>query len=316
MLWIVFSVAMVAMLAIDLGVFQRTAHTVRFKEAVAWSIAWSALAMLFMCLVYYTRGPDDGIKFLSGYLVEWSLSVDNLFVFLLIFGYFHVASEHQHRVLFWGIVGAVITRGLLIGAGVLLIQRVHWIVYVFGTFLVITGARMLFSGGGTVHPERNPVLRVVRKFLPLTPEVRGARFFVREGGRWLATPLFIVLLVIETTDIVFAVDSVPAVLSITSDPFIVFTSNMFAILGLRSMYFALAGVMGMFHYIRYGLAGILTFVGAKMLVARYYEIPPVLTLGVIAAVLALAVFASLMWPPKKARADAAPAPARSRGPSA
>jgi tellurite resistance protein TerC len=314
MLWIVFSVAMVAMLAIDLGVFQRTAHTVRFKEALAWSIAWSALALLFMCLVYYVRGPDDGIKFLSGYLVEWSLSVDNLFVFLLIFGYFHVASEHQHRVLFWGIIGAVITRGLLIGAGVLLIQRVHWIVYVFGTFLVITGLRMLFSDGESVHPERNPVLRLVRRFIPLTPEVRGARFFVREGGRRLATPLFIVLMVIETTDIVFAVDSVPAVLSITSDPFIVFTSNMFAILGLRSMYFALAGVMGLFHYIRFGLAGILAFVGTKMLVASYIEIPPVLTLGVIAAVLALAVVASLMWPPKKA--PAAAAPAQTRGPGA
>lgn len=306
MLWTLFVVAVVAMLALDLGVFKREAHAIRFREALAWSVAWFTLAMLFMCVVYYTRGPEDGVKFLSGYLVEWSLSVDNLFVFLLIFTYFRVAPEHQHRVLFWGIIGAVVTRGLLIGAGVLLMQRVHWIVYVFGAFLLITGLRMLRPEGETVHPERNPVLRLVRRLFPVSATQPGAHFFVREGGRWLATPLLVVLVVIETTDIVFAVDSVPAVLSITPDPFLVFTSNMFAILGLRSMYFALAGVMSLFHYIRYGLAGILAFVGAKMLLARYYEIPAVLTLGVIAAVLAVTVIASLAWPrPKKAEAPPA-----------
>jgi tellurite resistance protein TerC len=202
-------------------------------------------------------------------------------------------------VLFWGIVGAVVTRGFLIIAGVVLMQRVHWIVYVFGVFLLFTGVKMLFSGGEAVHPEKNPVLKLVRKIFPVTEQSHGAKFFVKIDGRRLVTPLFVVLVVIETTDIVFAVDSVPAVLSITTDPFIVFTSNMFAILGLRSMYFALAGVMSLFHYIKYGLAGILVFVGAKMLLASRFEIPAVLTLGVIAAVLSVAVIASLAWPPKK-----------------
>lgn len=307
MLWTLFVVAVVAMLALDLGVFKREAHAIRFREALAWSIAWFTLAMLFMCVVYYTRGAEAGIKFLSGYLVEWSLSVDNLFVFLLIFTYFHVAAEHQHRVLFWGIIGAVVTRGLLIGAGVLLIQRVHWIVYVFGVFLLLTGLKMLVSRGEAVHPEKNPVLKVIRRMFPVAKEHHGARFFAREAGRLVATPLLVVLVVIETTDIVFAVDSVPAVLSITPDPFLVFTSNMFAILGLRSMYFALAGVMSLFHYIRFGLAGILAFVGAKMLLASYYEIPAVLTLGVIAAILSIAVIASLAWPPRKTPEAAPPA---------
>ena len=299
MLWTLFIVGVLAMLALDLGVFKREAHAIKFKEAAAWCIAWSTLAFLFMAVVYHTRGPDAGIKFLSGYLVEWSLSVDNLFVFLLIFTYFHVEAQFQHRVLFWGIIGAVVTRGLLIVAGVVLMQKVHWIVYLFGLFLLFTGIRMLFAGEDSVHPEKNPILRLVRKVFPVAERHHGKDFFVRIGGRRMVTPLFIVLIVIETSDIVFAVDSVPAVLSITSDPFIVFTSNMFAILGLRSMYFALAGVMTLFHYIKYGLAGILAFVGAKMLLSSYYEIPPVVTLGVIAAILSVAVIASLLWPPKK-----------------
>jgi len=295
-LWIAFGVAVVAMLALDLGVFHRRPHEIRFREALAWSIAWTGLAFLFMCVIYLWRTPEQSLEFLTGYLLEWSLSVDNIFVFLLIFSYFKVPAAQQHRVLFWGILGAVVMRALMVGAGILLIERFQWIVYVFGAFLIITGVRFAFQNEQEIHPEKNPAILLARRFLPVTERYHGRHFFVRDGGRWFATPLFLVLLVVETTDVIFAVDSVPAVLAITRDPFIVYTSNVFAILGLRSLYFAVAGVMDLFHYLKYGLAAILVFVGAKMVAAQWVHVPISVSLGVIGGVLVVAVVASLARP--------------------
>ncbi len=256
-LWIGFSIFVLAMLALDLGVFHRKSHTVGMKEALTWSAVWIALALLFNAGIWYWRGPDQGLTFLTGYVVELSLSVDNLFVFLLIFAYFKVPAEYQHKVLFWGILGALVMRAVFIGAGIALIQKFHWIIYVFGAILVVSGLKMAFEKDKEVHPEKNPVLKIFRRFMPVTGEYHGGDFFVKRGQLWAATPLFIVLLMLETTDLVFAVDSVPAVLAITTDPFIVYTSNVFAILGLRSMFFALAGIMKLFHYLHYGLAAVL-----------------------------------------------------------
>ncbi len=293
-LWIGFGVFVLAMLALDLGVFHRKTHTVGMKEALTWSGVWIALALLFNAGIWYWRGPEQGLTFLTGYVVELSLSVDNLFVFLLIFGYFKVPAQYQHKVLFWGILGALAMRAVFIGAGIALIQQFHWIIYVFGGVLVISGIKMALEKDKEVHPEKNPVLKLVRRFMPVTTEYHGGRFLVKEGRLWLATPLFIVLLMLETTDLVFAVDSVPAVLAITTDPFIVYTSNVFAILGLRSMFFALAGIMKLFHYLHYGLAAVLVFVGAKMLLAGVYKIPTLASLLVIIGLLAVAVAASLL----------------------
>jgi tellurite resistance protein TerC len=293
-LWIGFGVFVLAMLALDLGVFHRKSHTVGMKEALTWSGVWIALALLFNAGVWHWRGSGQGLEFLTGYLVELSLSVDNLFVFLLIFGYFKVPAQYQHKVLFWGILGALLMRAVFIGAGIALIQKFHWIIYVFGGVLVISGLKMAFEKDKEVHPEKNPVLRLFRRFMPVTGEYHGGDFFVKRGKLRLATPLFIVLLMLETTDLVFAVDSVPAVLAITTDPFIVYTSNVFAILGLRSMFFALAGVMKLFHYLHYGLAAVLVFVGAKMLLAGFYKIPTLASLLVIVGLLAVAVVASLL----------------------
>ncbi|MBI2926828.1 MAG: TerC family protein [Verrucomicrobia bacterium] len=300
--WIGFSLFVLAMLALDLGVFHRKSHTVGMKEALTWSGVWIALALLFNAGVWHWRGGDKGLEFLTGYLVELSLSVDNLFVFLLIFAYFKVPAQYQHKVLFWGILGALLMRAVFIGAGIALIQKFHWIIYVFGAVLVVSGLKMAFEKDKEVHPERNPVLRLFRRFMPVTAEYHAGRFFVKPDKRWLATPLFIVLLMLETTDLVFAVDSVPAVLAITTDPFIVYTSNVFAILGLRSMFFALAGVMKLFAYLHYGLAAVLVFVGAKMLLAGYYKIPTLASLLVIVGLLAVAIAASLL----RSRGEAAP----------
>ncbi len=297
-LWIVFALVVVAMLALDLGLFNRSAHTPRFKEALGWSVTWSALALSFMAVVHVVRGPGDALDFLTGYLIEWSLSVDNIFVFLLIFDYFRTPASYQHRILFWGIVGAVVMRALLIGLGVVMIQKFHWIIYVFGGFLILTGLRMALKGEEKIEPERNPLLRLARRLIPVTKTLHGQRFFVREGARLAATPLFIVLLMVESTDVIFAVDSVPAVLAITSDPFIVYTSNIFAILGLRSLYFLLAGVMEKFHLLRYGLAAILIFVGIKMTLADYLHFSSPVALGVIGTLLALSIGASLVVPPR------------------
>ena len=293
-IWIGFGVFVLAMLALDLGVFQRKSHAVGMKEALTWSGVWIALALLFNAGIWFWRGHDKGLEFLTGYLVELSLSVDNLFVFLLIFAYFKVPAQYQHKVLFWGILGALAMRAMFIAAGVTLMQQFHWIIYLFGAVLVISGLKMAFEKDKEVHPEKNPVLKLFRRFMPVTADYHAGRFFVKPDKLWLATPLFIVLLMLETTDLVFAVDSVPAVLAITTDPFIVYTSNVFAILGLRSMFFALAGIMKLFHYLHYGLAAVLVFVGGKMLVAGFYKIPTLASLLVIIGLLAAAVAASLL----------------------
>ena len=299
--WIGFGVFVLAMLALDLGVFHRKSHTVGMKEALTWSGVWVALALLFNAAVWHWRGHDKGLEFLTGYLVELSLSVDNLFVFLLIFAYFKVPVQYQHKVLFWGILGALLMRAVFIAAGVTLMQKFHWIIYLFGAVLVVSGLKMAFEKDKEVHPEKNPVLNLFRRFMPVTPEYHGGNFFVKREKLWLATPLFIVLLMLEKTDLVFAVDSVPAVLAITTDPFIVYTSNVFAILGLRSMFFALAGVMTLFAYLHYGLAAVLVFVGAKMLLAGFYKIPTLASLLVIIGLLAVSVVASLLHASRRSK---------------
>ena len=283
------------MLVLDLGIFHRREHTVRFREALGWSVMWIALAGAFAVLVYFWHGRSATLEFVTGYVIELSLSVDNLFVFLVIFRYFRVPNEQQHKVLFWGILGALIMRAIFILAGVGLIRRFHWIVYFFGLLLVYSGIKLLSQEDADIRPEKNPVLRLFRRLVPVTKNYVGGKFFVRSDGL-SATPLLIVLLVVESTDLLFAVDSIPAILAITLNAFIVYTSNVFAILGLRSMYFALAGMMEFFHYLHYGLSVVLIFVGAKMLVSHYYEIPTVVALAVVVLVLGISVMASLLFP--------------------
>ncbi|HEU0178321.1 MAG TPA: TerC family protein [Blastocatellia bacterium] len=297
--WVGFTLFVLAMLALDLGVFHRKSHEVTIREAMVWSGVWIALALLFNLVLYYWRGPQPALEFLTGYLIEKSLSVDNIFVFLMIFSYFSVPPRYQHRVLFWGVLGALVMRALLIFLGISLIQRFHWVIYLFGAFLIVTGVKMALEKDKEIHPERNPALRLFRRFVPVTDDYRGGKFFVKQGGRYFATPMLIVLLIVETTDIIFAVDSIPAILAITLDPFIIYTSNVFAILGLRALYFALAGVMKLFHHLRYGLSAILAFVGAKMLLANFYKIPVGVALGVVAGILVISVIASLAFPRKE-----------------
>jgi tellurite resistance protein TerC len=287
------------MLVLDLGVFHRRAHTVKFREALIWSVAWIALAAAFAVVIYFWHGRTPALEFVTGYVIELSLSVDNLFVFLLIFRFFQVPAIHQHKVLFWGILGALVMRAIFIAAGVGLIERFHWIIYLFGAFLVYSGIKLFFQKEAEIHPEKNPILRLFRRWVPVTDDYVGNKFFVRNSGLY-ATPLFVVLLVVETTDLLFAVDSIPAILAITRDAFIVYTSNVFAILGLRSMYFALAGMMEMFRYLHYGLSIVLIFVGAKMLLSHYFEIPTHLALAGVAGVLMISVVASMAHPAKKA----------------
>ena len=295
LLWVVFNLFVVVMLALDLGVFRRRARAVSFREALAWSAVWIALALAFAGLLYHWQGRTPALEFVTGYVIELSLSVDNLFVFLLIFRYFSVPDESQHKVLVWGILGALVLRAMFIFAGVGLMRRFHFITYLFGAVLVYSGIKLLGQGESEIHPEKNPVLRVFRKFVPVTKDYAGESFFVRRHGLY-ATPLLVVLLVVETTDVLFAVDSIPAILAITLNTFVVYTSNVFAIMGLRSMYFALAGMMDVFHYLHYGLAVILTFVGVKMLASGYYELSTLVTLGVVGAVLTVSVGASLLHP--------------------
>lgn len=311
MLWVVFGIAVTAMLALDLGVFHRRAHVVGFREALGWSAAWFTLAFLFMWVVYFWRGSEDALAFLAGYLVEWSLSADNIFVFLMIFSYFRVPAEYQHKVLFWGILGAIVMRAIMITAGVVLIHRIEWIVYVFGAFLVVTGIRMATQRMEDIHPERNPVLKLVRRLFPVTKRYQGSRFVVRRMGRLAVTPLFVVLTVVESTDLVFAIDSVPAVLAISADLFIVITSNIFAILGLRSLYFVVAGMMSLFRYLKYGLSLILVFVGFKMIASQFLHIPVALALGAVATILLASIAASLLLPKGEAPAPA-DSPARGK----
>ena len=295
--WIGFNAFVLAMLALDLFVLHRKPHAVRFKEAVGWTLFWIALAVTFGIGVWIVSGPRDGLAFFTGYLIEEALSVDNIFVFVLVFSYFRVPPQYQHRVLFWGIIGALIMRGAMIAIGSALISRFHWVIYVFGAFLVVTGVRMALHDEGDIEPESNPVLRLVRRILPVTPHYDGQRFFTREEhGRLYATPLLVVLTVIETTDVVFALDSIPAIFAVSRDPFIVYTSNIFAILGLRTMYFLLAGIIHRFHYLKLGLSVVLVFIGVKMLVEHWVVIPIGLSLGIVALVLVSSVAASLMWP--------------------
>lgn len=296
--WIGFNVFVIVMLALDLGVFNRRAHTVGFREALAWSGVWVGLATLFAVLVYFWHGRSESLEFATGYLIELSLSIDNLFVFLVIFRYFRVPSELQHRVLFWGILGALITRGIFILAGVSLIQRFHWLTYVFGALLVYSGVKLLRQADQEIDPEKNPLLKMFRRWIPVTDDYVGEKFWVRRPGLY-ATPLVVVLLIVETTDVVFAVDSIPAVLAITLNAFIVYTSNVFAILGLRSMYFAVAGMMDLFEYLHYGLSVVLILIGAKMLASHYITVPTVAALGTVAGVIAISVVASLVFPQKK-----------------
>jgi len=274
---------------------------VKFREALLWSAMWIALAAVFAVIVYFWHGRGSALEFVTGYVIELSLSVDNLFVFLLIFRYFQVPTVHQHKVLFWGILGALVMRAVFILAGVGLIRQFHWIIYVFGALLVYSGIKLFRQENAEIHPEKNPLLRLFRRWIPVTKDYQGAKFFVRRPGLY-ATPLFIVLLVVETTDVLFAVDSIPAILAITLDAFIVYTSNVFAILGLRSMYFALAGMMELFHYLHYGLSLVLIFVGGKMLVSHYYQIPTEIALGTVAGILIISVLASMVHP-KKAKAQ-------------
>ena len=295
--WILFNLFVIAMLALDLGFFHRGAREVGFREALAWSGAWIALACAFATGLFFWHGRGQALQFVTGYVIELSLSVDNLFIFLVIFRYFKVPGEHQHKVLFWGILGALVVRGLFIAAGVGLMQRFTWITYAFGALLVYSGLKLLRGSKAEIHPEKNLVLRLFRRVLPVTDEYVGGKFFTRRTGLY-ATPLFIVLLVVETTDIVLAVDSIPAVLAITLNAFIVYTSNVFAILGLRSMYFALAGMMDMFHYLHYGLSAVLILVGLKMIAAQYVNVPTEWTLGIVLLVLATSMVASLMNPKK------------------
>ncbi len=300
LLYVVFTAFILVLLVVDLGLFQRKAREIKIREALGWSAVWISLALAFNFGLYLWHGHEASLQFLTGYLIELSLSVDNLFVFLLIFMYFRVPRQYQHKVLFWGIIGAQVMRGLLIGLGVTLITKFHWILYLFGIFLIFTGVKMAFqSEAAEVKPERNILVRMFRKFVPVTPGYHGARFFLTLEGRRYATLLFVVVLVVETTDLLFALDSIPAIFAITTDPFIVYTSNIFAILGLRSLYFALAGMMNLFHYLKIGLAVVLTFVGVKMLLAEVYPIPIVLTLCIVGGVILLSVFASLVWPQKK-----------------
>ncbi len=296
--WILFNLFVLVMLALDLGVFHRRAHTVRFKEALAWSAAWISMAAVFSIIVLYWHGRASSLEFITGYVIELSLSVDNLFVFLVIFRYFKVPAHDQHKVLFWGIVGALVMRGIFILAGVTLINRFHWIIYVFGALLIYSGFKLLRQGETEIHPEHNPILRIFRRYVPVTKDYVGDKFFIRKPGLF-ATPLFVVLLVVETTDVLFAVDSIPAVLAITRDAFIVYTSNVFAIMGLRSMYFALAGLIEMFRYLHYGLAVVLMFVGVKMIGSNYLQMPTWVALGVVVVVLGIAVVASILNPKKQ-----------------
>jgi tellurite resistance protein TerC len=295
LLWGGFGTFVLTMLALDLGVFHRQARVVNVKEALRWSAVWIALALLFNLGVYLWYGTDAALAFLTGYVLEESLSVDNLFVFLMILSYFSVPPAYQHKVLFWGILGALLMRGLMIAVGTVLIQTFHWVLYIFGGFLIVTGVKMVLRQHDEVHPEQNPVVRLFTRFMPVTTAYHAEKFFVQLNGRYFATPLFVVLLMVEVTDVVFALDSIPAILAVTTDPFIVYTSNVFAILGLRSLFFALSGLMALFHYLRYGLAVVLVFIGAKMLLAEVYHIPVHWALAVVVGVLLLSVLASLIY---------------------
>jgi tellurite resistance protein TerC len=311
-LWVGFNLFVLAMLALDLGVFHRKAHVVSFREAMGWTVAWVTLAAIFNLGIWHFAGAEKALEFTTGYVIEYSLSVDNIFVFALLFSYFAVPAAYQHRVLFWGILGALVMRAVMIVAGTVLITKFAWIIYVFGAFLILTGIKMIVKKEEEIHPERNPVVKWFKRLMPVTADYRGDKFFVRENGVRMATPLFLVLILVEMSDVLFAVDSIPAIFAVTKDPFIVYTSNVFAILGLRSLYFALAGVLDKFHYLKIGLGVVLTFVGVKMLLGHTpWKIDTLVSLGVIIAVLAASIVMSLVRPKKVIIKSDAPVPAPS-----
>ena len=291
--WILFNAFVLLMLALDLGVFNRKAHEISLKEALTWTFVWVFLAMVFNAIIFYWRGQQQALEFFTGYLVEKALSIDNIFVFIMIFTYFQVPSKYQHKVLFWGIIGALIMRVIFIFAGVALIEKFHFTIYIFGALLIFTGYKMFYHNNAKIEPDKNPVIRFFKKFMPVTPDLHEDKFFVKLSGKQFATPLFLVLILIETTDLIFAVDSIPAILAITQDQFIVYTSNVFAILGLRSLYFALAGVVHRFWLLSYGLAVVLVFVGTKMLLIDVYKIPIEWSLVFIATTIAGSILLSL-----------------------
>ena len=314
-LWIGFNVFVLAMLALDLGVFHRKAHAVSGKEALTWSLVWISFALVFNTVIYFYwdrmmpastyTNRDAALAFFTGYLIEKSLSVDNIFVFILIFSFFRVPAAYQHRVLFWGILGALIMRGTLIAIGAALLQEFHWIIYIFGAFLIFTGIRMALQNEEYVEPDKNPVVKFFRRFMPVTETFERDQFFVRRAGRLMATPLFLILLVVESTDLIFAVDSIPAIFAVTQDPFIVYTSNVFAILGLRALYFLLANVMDQFQYLKFGLSAVLIFIGVKMVIVDFYKIPITVSLGVVASILTISILASL-WKAKTEESESDP----------
>ena len=313
--WTAFLGAILFFLALDLGVFHRKAHVVRFREALVWTAVWFVLAMLFAAFIVpnnpgkgWLSGPRS--EFITGYILELSLSMDNVFVIALIFGYFQVRLEYQHRVLFWGILGALIMRGVMIGVGAALVAKFHWILYFFGGFLVITGFKMIFADDEGVHPEHNPVVRLARRFFPVAKDFDGQHFTTRQGGRWMLTPLALVLIVVETTDLVFAVDSIPAIFGVTQETFVVFTSNVFAILGLRSLYFVLAGMIGYFRFLKIGLSVVLIYIGGKMVAAFFdVKISSNLSLGIVVGIIMASIIVSLVaarWKREEKRTDTAP----------
>lgn len=297
--WIAFIAFVLLLLALDLGVFHRKSHEVKIKEALIWSAVWICLALLFNYGIYYFVGKEKALEFLTGYLIEKSLSIDNLFVFIMLFSFFNVKPQYQHKVLFWGILGALIMRAIFIFAGVALLNKFHWIIYIFGGFLIYTGFKMLFHNDQKVEPDKNPLVKLFKKFFPVTDEMHDGKFFVKINAKTFATPLFVVLLLVEFTDLIFAVDSIPAILAVSNDTFIIFTSNVFAILGLRALYFALAGITKYFHYLKYGLSAILVFVGVKMVIVGFYKIPIVYSLFTILGILAVSILLSVIFPKKE-----------------
>jgi tellurite resistance protein TerC len=311
-LWIGFNLFVLAMLALDLGVFHRKSHTVSGKEALTWSLVWISLSLVFNAILYFYwdrmmpdstyTNRDAALAFFTGYLIEKSLSVDNIFVFILIFSFFGVPAAYQHRILFWGILGALVMRGTLIVVGAALLEQFHWIIYIFGGFLIFTGIRMAWQHDENIEPDKNPVVKFFRRFMPVTENFEKGQFFVRRAGKLMATPLFLILLVVESTDLIFAVDSIPAIFAVTQDPFIVYTSNVFAILGLRALYFLLANVMDKFQYLKFGLSAVLIFIGVKMVIVDFYKIPIGVSLGVVAGILTISILASL-WKAKTSESD-------------
>ncbi len=293
MLWGGFAVLITIMFILDLGVFNRRSHEITFREALTWTLVWVGLALAFNLGIFHFMGATKALEFFTGYLIEESLSVDNLFVFIMIFSYFHVSRAHQPKILKWGIVGALILRAVFIFLGIELFERFHWMVYLFGGLLIFTGIKMAFGGEGRIEPEKNLMVRIVRKFVPITKRIYGDRFFIRRNGVLAATPLMLALLVVESSDLIFAVDSIPAILAVTRDPFIVYTSNVFAIMGLRSLYYLLSNVMEMFAYLKLGVSFILAFVGLKMLLSSVYQFPIYFSLGVIVGVLFISIITSV-----------------------